>query len=237
MSMNKIFTVARKEMKGIVKTKSQMLVGIFFALWFSVMITIPVVITVEGSAVVDHFNNLIFYLVLMQGIFMAYLFSGKVFFNEKREGIIETLLCTPLSLRQIWSGKVVGVTIIAYLISLLATILITIIANIFSAILLLPSPAILFHISLVVPAFVAAAIGLLGFGHFLLGMRENQILNISIFIAIFLALFFTKNVISGGYAVSWVEVGVLLIVAVLLLALISYLTRYLSKERIVTSIS
>lgn len=67
-------------------------------------------------------------------------------------------------------------------------------------------------------------------------MRENQILNISIFFVIFLALFFTKNVISGGYAVSWVVIGVLLIVAVLLLALISYLTRYLSKERIVTTI-
>ena len=46
----------------------------------------------------------------------------------------------------------------------------------------------------------------------------------------------SKNVISGGYAVSWVAIGVLLIVAVLFLALISYLTRYLSKERIVTTI-
>ncbi len=233
--MNKIFIVAKKELKGILKTRSQMLMGISFALWFSVM-TAPVVKTVEESAVVDYFNNLIFYWVLMLGIFMAYIFSGKVFFGEKREGIIETLLCTPLSLREIWSGKVVGVTIIAYLISLLSAILITTIANVFSATLLLPSPAMLFHIFLVVPAFVAAAIGLLGFGHFLLGMRENQILSISIFIAIFLALSFTKNVISGGYAVSWVAIGVLLIVAVLLLALISYLTRYLSKERIVTTI-
>ncbi len=235
MSMYKIFTVARKEMKGIVKTKSQMLVGISFAVYLSVM-TAPVVKTVEESALVDQFNNLIFYFVLVVGIFVAYLFSGKVFFNEKREGIIETVLCTPLSLRQIWSGKVVGVTIPAYLIALLTAALITIIANIFSTTMLLPSPAIFLHIFLVVPAFIAAAVGLLGFGHFLLGMRESQILNISIFFVIFLALVFTKNVISGGYAVSWVEVGVLLIVAVLLLAPISYLTRYLSKERIVTTI-
>ncbi len=233
--MNKILVVAKKEMKGIIKTRSQMLIGIFFALWFSVM-TAPVVKTVEESAVFDQFNNLIFYFVLMLGIFMAYLFSGKVFFNEKREGNIETLLCTPLSLRQIWSGKVVGVTIPAYLIALLTAALITLIANIFSTSMLLPSPAILFHIFLVVPAFIAAAVGLLGFGHFLLGMRENQILNITIFFVIFLALFFTKNVISGGYAVSWAAIGVLLIATVLLLALISYLTRYLSKERIVTTI-
>jgi len=234
--MNKILVVAKKELKGIIRTRSQMLIGIFFAVWFSVM-TAPVVKTVEESALVDQFNNLIFYFVLMLGIFMAYLFSGKVFFNEKREGNIETLLCTPLSLRQIWSGKVVGVTIPAYLIALLAAALITIIANIFAtSMLLLPSLAILLHIFLVVPAFIAAAVGLLGFGHFLLGMRENQILNIAIFFVIFLALAFTKTVISVGYAVSWAAIGVLLIVAVLLLALISYLTRFLSKERIVTTI-
>jgi ABC-2 type transport system permease protein len=64
---------------------------------------------------------------------------------------------------------------------------------------------------------------------------KSQML-IGIFFVIFLALFFTKTVISGGYAVSWVAIGVLLIVAVLLLALISYLTRFLSKERIVTTI-
>lgn len=233
--MNKIFIVAGKEMNGIIRTRN-MLVGIFFALWFSVM-TAPVIKTVEESAVFDQFNNLLFYFVLMLGIFMAYLFSGNVFFNEKREGIIETLLCTPLSLRQIWAGKVLGVTIPAYLIALLAAALITLIANVFSTTILLPSPAILLHIVLVVPGFTAAAVGLLGFGHLLLGMRENQILNISIFVVIFFALSLAKNVIGGGYAVSWAMVGGMLIVAVLLLALISYLTRYLSKERITTTIA
>ena len=235
--MNKLFIVAGKEMNGIIRTRSQMLVGIFFALWFSVM-TAPVILTAEESAAFDQFNNLLFYFVLMLGIFTAYLFSGKVFFNEKREGIIETLLCTPLSLRQIWAGKVLGVTIPAYMIALLAAALITVIANVFSASMLLPSPAICLHIFLVVPAFIAAAIGLLGFGQLLLGMRENQILSISIFVAIFFAFSLAnKNVISGGYAVSWVMIGGMLTVAVLLLALISYLTRYLNKERIVTTIS
>ncbi|PXF59639.1 MAG: hypothetical protein C4B59_11175 [Candidatus Methanogaster sp.] len=235
--MNKILIVSEKEINGIIRTRSQMLVGIFFALWFSVM-TAPVIMTAEESLVFDQFNNLLFYFVLMLGIFAAYLFSGKVFFNEKREGIIETLLCTPLSLRQIWAGKVLGVTIPAYLIALLAAALITVIANIFATTMLLPSPAVLLHIFLVVPAFIAVAVGLLGFGHLLLGMRENQIMNISIFVAIFFALSLAnKNVISGGHVVSGVMVGAMLIMAVLLLALISYLTRYLSKERIVTTIS
>ncbi|MCK5108102.1 MAG: hypothetical protein KAR25_00270 [Methanosarcinales archaeon] len=235
--MNKLFIVAEKELNGILRTRSQMLVGIFFALWFSVM-TVPVIKTAEKSLVFDQFNNLLFYFVLMLGIFMAYMFSGKVFFNEKREGIIETLLCTPLSMRRIWAGKVIGVTIPAYLIALLTAALITLIANVFSATILLPSPAVFLHIVLVVPAFIAVAVGLLGFGHLLLGMRENQILNISIFAAIFLAFSLANNnVISGGHAVSGAVVGGMLIVSVLLLALISYMTRYLSKERITTTIA
>ncbi len=130
------------------------------------------------------------------------------FFNEKRECLIETLLCTPLSLRRIWAGKVLGVTISAYPIALLTAALITLIANIFSTTILLPSPAVFLHIVLVVPAFIAVAVGLLGFGHLLLGMRENQILNISIFAVIFLAFSIANDdVISGGYAVSWAMVG------------------------------
>jgi len=235
--LNKLFIVAEKELNGIIRTRSQMLMGIFFSLWFSVM-TVPVIKTAEKSLAFDQFNNLLFYFVLMLGIFMAYMFSGKVFFNEKREGIIETLLCTPLSMRRIWAGKVLGVTIPAYLIALLTAALITLIANVFSATILLPSPAVFLHIVLVVPAFIAVAVGLLGFGHLLLGMRENQILNISIFAAIFLAFSLANNtVISGGYAVSGALVGGMLIVSVLLLALISYMTRYLSKERITTTIA
>ena len=235
--MNKLFIVAEKEMNEIIRARSQMLAGIFFALWLSVM-TAPVIKTVEESLLFDQFNNLLFYFVLMPGIFMAYIFSGKVFFNEKREGIIETLLCTPLSMKRIWAGKVLGVTIPAYLIALLTAALITLVANVFSTTIMLPSPAVFLHIILVVPAFIAVAVGLLGFGHLLLGMRENQILNISIFAVIFLALSLANNtMISGGYVVSGVLVGGMLILAVLLLALISYLTRYLSKERITTTIA
>ena len=87
------------------------------------------------------------------------------------------------------------------------------------------------------PIFIAAAVGLLGFGHFLLGMRENQIINISLFVAIFFALSLTRYMIGAGFAISWSEVGVLLVITMLLLALTSYLTRYLSKERIVTTIA
>ena len=232
--MNKILVVAKKEMKELINNKRTFITGVFFALWFSVFTSLAIK-GVDSPAA--FLNNLVFYLALMVGVFIAYLFSGQVFLREKREKIIETLLCTPLSLRSIWLGKVMGVTHPAHLVSILTVALVIAISNALSPSLLFPSTAVLFHLLVVVPAFIAFAAGLMGFCQFLLGMRENQIIGLLVFVVLFGALSLTNNITKGDFTVSWSGVGVLLVIAVLLLALISYLTRYLSKERIVTSIS
>ena len=106
--------------------------------------------------------------------------------------------------------------------------------------LLLPSLALVIHILGVVPVFIASAISLMGFCQFLLGMRENKI--ISYLIILVLIPFMYPSIFSGliqgnvNVVVSWPEVEVCLIVSVLLLALTAYLSRYLSKEKIVTTI-
>jgi len=151
--------------------------------------------------------------------------------------VIETLMCAPLNLRQIWLGKVLAVTTLAYLLSLLTALVIVIISNILSESLLLPSVPILFHVLLVVLMFVAALAGLLGFVQFLLGMRENRILGFIIFIPAFTALYGSVYMIGTSFAISWTHVGILFGISALLLAVTAYLTRRLSKERIVTTIT
>jgi ABC-2 type transport system permease protein len=104
----------------------------------------------------------------------------------------------------------------------------------------LPSVAILIHVLGVTPFFIASAISLMGFCQFLLGMRENRILGFLI-IAILLPFMYPSilsNLVWGNMNVdvSWIEVEVCLISSVLLLALTTYLSRYLSKEKIVTTI-
>ncbi len=231
--MNKIFIVAGKEIKELVKNKRTFITGVFFALWFSVFTSLAV----KGVGSPAALNNSVFYLALMIGVFITYIFSGQVFLREKQEKIIETLLCTPLSLRSIWLGKVVGVALPAHLVALLTAALVVIISNVLSPSLLFPSTAVLFHLLVVVPAFIAFAAGLMGFFQFLLGMRENQIIGLLVFVVLFGALSLTNNITKGDFTVSWSGVGVLLVIAAILLALTTYLTRYLSKERIVTSIS
>ena len=58
------------------------------------------------------------------------------------------------------------------------------------------------------------------------------------FVILFGALFYTNNITKGDFTISWLwsGVGVLLVIAALLLAFTTYLTRYQNKKRIVTNI-
>lgn len=88
-----------------------------------------------------------------------------------------------------------------------------------------------------VPALIAAFTGLLGFIQFRLGMRESRILNFVIFAPLFAGLYGAGYVMGGSFTVSWIQVGFLFGGSVILLAVSAYLTRRLSKERIVTTIT
>jgi ABC-2 type transport system permease protein len=232
-SKNMTLVVARKEIKNIIRNKGLLFGGLWFGGMFGVF-------NVLFGGQVFSFNNIFFSVALLVGVFVGSMFSAQVFLREKREKIIETMLCTPLSLKSIWFGKVLGAAIPAYLFSLLSVTLVIIISNIMMRSLLLPSLAILTHILGVVPVFIASAISLIGFCQFLLGMRENKIISYLIILVLF--PFMYPSIFSGliqgnmNVVVSWPEVAVCLIVSVLLLSLTTYLSRYLSKEKIVTTI-
>ena len=232
-SMNMTLVVARKEIKNIIRNKGLLFGGLWFGGMFGIL-------NVLLSGQVFSLNNAVFSVALLVGVFVGSMFSAQVFLREKREKIIETMLCTPLSLKSIWFGKVLGATVPAYLFSLLSVTLVITISNIMMRSLLLPSLSILTHILGVVPVFIASAISLIGFCQFLLGMRENKIISYLIILVLF--PFMYPSILSGlvlgnmNVEVSWIEVEVCLIVSVILLALTTYFSRYLSKEKIVTTI-
>jgi len=222
-SVNMAMVVAQKEITEIVKNRGLLFGSVWFGCSFGMIF----------SSQALSLDNSVFSVALLAGVLVGYMFSGRVFLREKRERIIETLLCTPLSLKSIWFGKVVGVTIPAYLVSLLTVALITIVSNITLHSLLFPSAAILIHALVVVPVFITSVISLMGFCQFWFGMRENRIIGYLVMLGS-LPVIFPYNM---SLPVSWVEVVVLLIVSVLLLAITAYSSRYLSKEKIVTTIS
>ena len=231
-SINMVWLVAQKEIKSVLRNKGLLLTGSYVGGMFGVLNVL-----LSGSTLA--INNTLFSTALLAGVFVGYSFSRFVFLREKQEKIIETMLCTPLSLKSIWLGKILGVAIPAYLFSLLAVSLVTIISSIMLHSLLLPSTVTLIHIVGVVPIFITAAISLMGFCQFVLGMRENKI--IGYLIVLVLVPFMYPSIFqlilgNVNVVISWFQVGICSIFAVLILAFTTYLSRYLSKEKIVTTI-
>jgi len=232
--MNGILTVARKEAGLILRSRQLMASALLVTVVFSGTAAPAVLGSVaEGGASIDP---VIFMVITVTGIFMSYLFSGQVFMREKTEGTIETLLCTPLSLREIWTGKVAGVTVPAYFLTLVGAGVISGVASAIRGEIILPSAPAALHVLVVVPAFIAVTVGLLGFVQLLLGMRENQIINMAIIFGVIFSFSLSTGLAGDGFIVTWGTEGVMLAVAAALLLAVGWATRFLNRERIVTTI-
>jgi ABC-2 type transport system permease protein len=232
--MNPMAVVAEKEVRQILGTRNLLVSALIFAVIFGGM-SAPAVLSGEGE-MQAALDQLCFSLVLTLGLFNGYLFSGQAFLREKQSGIIETMLCTPLSVRQIWLGKVAGVVVPAYGMTVFAALLIIGIGSWLAGGLILPSPPVLVYLALVVPLFIAVAAGILGFFQLLLGMRENQILNIGVLFVIIFALTFIRELLGPDIGIFWQLVGVVFVVGILAFAGVMWITRLLDTEKIVTTI-
>jgi ABC-2 type transport system permease protein len=234
--MNRTLIVASKEMIEIFKDRRTVLVSLFFALFFSIMYSMQFKadVTLSGSLLID---SAVFFLSTAVGFFVVYMSTSQIFLREKLEKVIETVLCTPLTLREIWLGKVSAITLFSYLMAIFTAVMVTVGSSFFSGTFILPGAPVFFHVFIGVPLFVGAIAGLMGFLQLYLGLRENRIVNFIIFVPIFGALYGAGYVIGSTMSVSWLYVGILVLISVVLLTVALYLMRHLSKERIITTIS
>lgn len=238
--MNPIFVVAKKEMKQIAKNRSQIFSIIIFMGIFGGMTSLGAIMSVlngDAENIVPTLDSLMMYLVLVLGVFSGYFLSSQAFLGEKTGGTIETLLCSPLPLRNIWLGKVIGVMVPSYAIALVIAAVIIALSNMAADFLVLPSPIMIVFVLVVVPVYIACIIGMLGFIQLLLGMRENQIVNIALIIVFIAGISIFDGLVTEGLVVmSALVVGGMLMAGILLLTLIGYMTRILNKEKIVTTL-
>ncbi len=233
--MSEIFIIARKEFKDLLSNRSTVVTYLVMSLFFAVIYGATVSeqgsaggpVTVDGTA---------FFLSAVIGVFMSYSLTGQAFFREKTSHVIETLLSSPASLRQIWAGKVVGVSVIAYLLSLLAVIGLTITVNVRNSAAIIPSAEVIFYVLVVIPVFIAAFVGLYGVAQFALGLRENRLIGFFIFIPLFAGLYGIGFSLGSTTVITWLYVGSVLGASLVLIMAATFLTRMLSKERIVTTI-
>lgn len=233
--LDQLATIAWKETREVVTNKGLVLSGIILAAWFSLMAGLG--IGEESITQQMQLDNSLFYMAALIGLFVAYIYAGQTFLREKQSGIVETLLCAPVSLRTIWLGKAIGVALPSSVLSWLSAASIIFMVNHRSAFDLIPSSLVLGHVLFSVPIFIVAAIALLGFGQLMLGMRENMIINMLTVLVLFGALATTRLVVDDTDLVSTTTVVGFAVGSIVLLLVISALGRFLSRERIVRTIS
>jgi len=223
--------IARREMGLAFRNRSILISALVFAIWFPVMSALGIAAGAGDDATV--LAGGIAAITLPVGVFMGYLFCADAFLREKRDGSIETLLCTPVSLRRLWEGKAAGVAVPAYLITLVSAAVTAAAVSTLTGIPIAAEPLLLIHLAVVVPVWIAAAAGLIGAAQFALGMRENQILGFVFIFGFIFLIVALQGVIPG---LSLTTEGVFAAAGFALLALARFIAGKVTKERIVRTI-
>jgi ABC-2 type transport system permease protein len=233
--MSNTLVVTRKEIRQLLGARSTLFTGIGMALFFGVMYSLR--IGQEGGLPIEvSMGSLLFFLTTMLGVFLGYSFTAQVFLREKMDGVIETLLCSPVTLRDIWLGKTLAVTVLAGALAVVCAVITALVVGFRNGVVAIPPAAIIVHVLVVVPMVIGGFVGALGYAQLLLGMRENRILGLALFIPVFAALYGLGYAGTGKFVVSWLQVGLIAIVAAVVLAVLVTLSQKLSKERIVTTL-
>lgn len=205
---------------------------IFIAVWGG--ITIPRMI-VSFSA-----NNLpaisFIFLPTVLAMYVVYITSNQVFYSEKKDGKFETLMCSPLSLKSFWLGKVISAVIPAQILGLLFWLGMSFyIILSFKNMVVFSGPFLAYFI-FVLPVFLSSFVGLLAFFQMYFGLKENRFVSIVVFIIIFALLGAGSALVGLSGLQPWLVVLIALLVGILMLGVLSFLMRFLSVERIITTI-
>jgi ABC-2 type transport system permease protein len=99
-----------------------------------------------------------------------------------------------------------------------------------------PSLIVIVHLLIVAPLFTAAAVGIVGYIQLAMGMKENRIISMLVFIMLIAGLTISTSVVQQDAAMVTTIVAALFLLAIFLLGLSFLLSNRLNKEKIVTSI-
>ncbi|MDV2481780.1 ABC transporter permease subunit [Methanoculleus sp. Wushi-C6] len=232
--MSTFRVIAGREMRLALRNRSALIAALIFAVWFPVVSILGIAAGAGEDAAVITAG--IATITLPVGVFMGYLFCADAFLREKRDGSIETLLCTPVSLRRLWEGKAAGVAVPAYLMTLVSAAVTIAAVYTLSSAPVAGEPLLLLHLAVVVPVWIVAAAGLIGAAQLALGMRENQILGFVLIFGFIFLIIGLQQVAPAGSGISVTMEAILAAVGIVLLALARVIAGKVTKERIVRTI-
>ena len=234
--MARVKVVMWKELRELAGSKSAIVMGALFALAFGSMYSLRLN-SLPGISLESSIGSLLFFLTTVLGVFLGYTYTGQVFLREKMDAVIETLLCSPITLRDIWIGKTLAITALAHAFALVGGVLCALVVSFRSGSVGVPGGAVIVYAVAVLPALIACFVGALGCSQFLLGMKENRIVSLVVFAPLFAILYGVGYGTMGSFVVTWLQVALLAAGVVVVLMGLSYAVGRIRIERIVTTLS
>jgi ABC-2 type transport system permease protein len=243
--MGKVFIIVKKDVKEAFRSRTTYLYVLFFCFLsmgyfgsFSSTISglteqgaTPSQIQLAGKAVMD---GIVTTLPLVLTMLMCSVLSAYSVALDKAKRTMESLMSSPLSLRQIWLGKSLAVALPGVVIAILVTVLTFLAMNLAIAVpktggFIIPSFLPLVTGLVIVPVMAFVVVSLVNFLH--LVIANARLANLA-FIGIFFAIYFFSVTSLGS---SWNFSLIYLVATVFLIMLATFLTRFLTKERVILS--
>jgi ABC-2 type transport system permease protein len=245
--MKKLWIIARKDIREAMRSRSTYIyIAIMIALSFTYLSSYNSLIeNLKGDNASTQkiyessrsfLNSIAYALPMMYSILVCTIFAAYSVIVDKAKRNIESLMVTPLTLRQIWGGKSLAVTLPSAGIGLAVAILGYIIINMTAVIpqtggFIFPEPLAIVTALIIVPLLVLAVVSVVIYMQ--LVIANPRIANVA-FTVIFLALFFSANILTSlGININFSYIY--LAIAVLCGGVSYLLSRSLTKERVLLS--
>src|SRR3989304_2415901 len=226
MNIRSLYPVIWKELKEMRYRRMVILGLVIFSVAFLAWILISQSRETLSNTFSEDFRNFAASIVFYAQLFTMFAISMTIiiyaFYNERLEKTLEPLLCTPLNITTIWLGKVIVISLISYLWSIIVTISIIIVFRLFLSLTISLSAPILVQILVVSPLLVAASVGLVGFT-FLVFKNILVTKFINVFIIVGMSLLVTNFLREGlikSLIISWRLAALLFLISISLITVI-----------------
>jgi ABC-2 type transport system permease protein len=245
--MNKLWVIAKKDIRESFRSRSTYFYIIFLFLFCTSYFTtyssrMDAVIGSHASAEVIRqssqalLNSFAASLPLMFSIWVCTIFATYSVVVEKAKHNIESLMVTPISIKQLWMGKSLAIALPSLLIGLGASIIVYLALNFFLVIpqngaFLFPGVVSIICAVILVPIMIFVIIALVTYLQ--LTIANPRFANF-IFVGIFVLLLIGINIMTGiGLTTDfiWIYLAVIVVCG----AGAYLLSRFLTKERVMLS--
>jgi ABC-2 type transport system permease protein len=245
--MKKLWIIARKDVKESFNSRSTYIYIVIMLLltftYFSSYNTLINSLTEQNATAQEIYDDsraflrgLAYTLPMMYSILVCTVFAQYSVVVDKAKRNIESLMVTPATIRQIWMGKTLAVTLPSIVIGIAVAIIGYIVLNIAAVgpkvgSFIIPDAFSIITALIIVPILIFAIVSVVIYIQ--LVISNPRIANL-VFTAIFLLLFFgTTTLSAAGINVNF---GFIYLGVIALCAVISFiLSRSLTKERIILS--